>query len=65
MTEAPAALVTSLAKIVGESHVLTDPSLRLVPAPTPGLGRPTAVYHVGRIAMYVYPYDLATRIVSY
>jgi hypothetical protein len=47
------------------SFLLTDPSLRLVPAPTPGLGRPTAVYHVGRIAMYVYPYDLATRIVSY
>jgi hypothetical protein len=37
--------------------------LRLVPAPTPSLGRPSAVYHLGTVTMYVYPYDLATRIV--
>jgi hypothetical protein len=45
------------------SFLLTDPSLANVPAPTPDLGRPTAVYHVGRITMRTYPYDLATKIV--
>jgi hypothetical protein len=46
------------------SFLLIDPAQPLVPSPTPDLGRPAAVYHVGRIAMYVYPYDLALRIVS-
>jgi hypothetical protein len=46
------------------SFLLIDPTQPLVPAPTPDLGPPAAVYHVGRITMYVYPYDLATRIVS-
>jgi len=43
------------------SFLLTDPRLPLVPAPTPGLGRPLAVYHVGRLTMYVYRYDIADR----
>ena len=43
------------------SFLLTDPRLPLVPAPTPGLGRPSAVYRVGRLTMYVYPYDIASR----
>jgi hypothetical protein len=46
------------------SFLLIDPAQPLVRAPTPDLGHPTAVYHVGRLTMYVYPYDLATRIVS-
>ncbi len=46
------------------SFLLTDPSLPSVLAPTPDLGPPTAVYHIGRIAMYAYPYDLASKIVS-
>jgi hypothetical protein len=45
------------------SFLLTDPSLANVPRPTPDLGRPTAVYHLGTITMYDYPYDLATKIV--
>jgi hypothetical protein len=44
------------------SFLLTDPSLSNVSAPTPDLGAPTATYHVGRITMYVYPYDLASKI---
>jgi hypothetical protein len=44
------------------SFLLTDPTLPFVPAPTADLGPPSASYHVGQITMYVYPYDLATRI---
>ena len=45
------------------SFLLTDSAIPLVPSPTPDLGRPSAVYHVGNLTMYVYPYDLATKIV--
>jgi hypothetical protein len=45
------------------SFLLTDPALALVSAPTPDLGAPSAVYHVGGITMYVYPYDIAAKIV--
>jgi hypothetical protein len=45
------------------SFLLTDSAIPLVPSPTPDLGGPSAVYHVGNLTMYVYPYDLATRIV--
>lgn len=45
------------------SFLLTDSAIPLVPSPTPDLGRPSAVYRVGNLTMYVYPYDLATRIV--
>lgn len=44
------------------SFLLTDPSLPNVTAPTPDLGPPTAVYHVGRVTMYAYPYDLAGKL---
>jgi hypothetical protein len=47
------------------SFLLTDDrSSESVVAPTPDLGRPTAVYRIGPIKMYAYPYDLAARIVS-
>jgi hypothetical protein len=46
------------------SFLLIDPAQPLVRGPTPDLGKVTAVYHVGRITMYVYPYDLASKIVS-
>ena len=45
------------------SFLLVDPAQPLVRAPTPDLGSATSVYHIGRITMYVYPYDLATKIV--
>ncbi|HEY1592396.1 MAG TPA: hypothetical protein VGF81_11430 [Solirubrobacteraceae bacterium] len=44
------------------SFLLTDRRLRLAPAPVPGLGRPAAVYHVGQLTMYVYRYDIASRL---
>jgi hypothetical protein len=44
------------------SFLLVDPAHPLVSAPTPDLGAPTAIYHIGRIAMYVYPYDVASKI---
>jgi hypothetical protein len=46
------------------SFLLTDSAHPLVAAPTPDLGRPVAVYHIGTIRMYVYPYDIARRIVQ-
>jgi hypothetical protein len=46
------------------SFLLVDPELPLISAPTPDLGPPVAVYHVGRISMYVYPYDLAGRLAT-
>jgi len=47
------------------SFLLTDDrSSQSVTMPTPDLGRPTAVYRIGPISMYTYPYDLAARIVS-
>jgi hypothetical protein len=44
------------------SFLLTDPSLTNVWTRTPDLGRPFAVYRLGRITMYTYLYDLAARI---
>jgi hypothetical protein len=45
------------------SFLLTDDrSSESVTAPTPDLGRPTAVHRIGAITMYSYPYDLARRI---
>ena len=47
------------------SFLLTDArSSRSVTKPTPDLGRPRAVYRIGPITMFTYPYDLAARIVS-
>jgi hypothetical protein len=47
------------------SFLLTDDrSNESVIRPTPDLGRPKAVYRIGPIKMYTYPYDLAARIAS-
>ena len=46
------------------SFLLTDTRTRLLLAPTPDLGRPDAVYHLGQATMYVYPYDVAQRLAS-
>jgi hypothetical protein len=47
------------------SFLLGDPSLALVPGPTPDLGRPSRVYRVGQIRMYVYRYDVAARVLAH
>jgi hypothetical protein len=44
------------------SFLLADPALANVWTRTPDLGRPAAVYRIGRITMYTYPYDLAAKI---
>ncbi len=44
------------------SFLLTDSRSGLVPAPTPDLGRPLAVYRLGQATMYVYPYDVAQKL---
>jgi hypothetical protein len=44
------------------SFLLTDTRTRLLISPTPDLGRPDAVYHLGQATMYVYPYDVAQRL---
>jgi hypothetical protein len=44
------------------SFLLVDPMSSDVWTRTPDLGRPRAVYHLGRVTMYIYPYDLAARI---
>ena len=44
------------------SFLLVDPMTSDVWTRTPDLGPPSAVYHLGRVTMYVYPYDLAARI---
>ena len=46
------------------SFLLTDPSLQNVWIRPPDLGRPAAVYRIGRLTMYTYPYDLAAKIKS-
>jgi hypothetical protein len=48
----------------GSFLLVDNRSSESVSAPTPGLGRPQAVYRIGPIRMYVYRYDLASRIVS-
>ncbi len=46
------------------SFLLIDPALANVWTRTPDLGRPISVYRLGRVTMYVYPYDLAERIIG-
>ena len=46
------------------SFLLTDPAFANVWTRTPDLGRPSSVYRLGRVTMYVYPYDLARRIIG-
>ena len=43
------------------TFLISDPT-QPVPAPAvPVLGTPSAVYHVNELTMYVYPYDIASR----
>ena len=44
------------------SFLLTDSELPLVPNPPSGLGRPVATYAVDELTMYVYDYNIATKI---
>lgn len=45
------------------TFLLVDPAYPAYPSnPTPDLGRPIAVHQIGNITMYVYPYDIASRL---
>jgi hypothetical protein len=44
------------------TFLLTDPTQPFLESPPPSLGTPTASYQVGPDTMYVYSYDIATRI---
>ena len=46
------------------SFLLTDPAFANVWTRTPDLGLPSSVYRLGRVTMYVYPYDLARQIIG-
>jgi len=44
------------------TFLLVDPDQLYVTSLPPGLGPPIASYSIGPIAMYVYPYDIASRL---
>jgi hypothetical protein len=45
------------------TFLLVDPAYPANPSnPTPDLGPPIAVHQIGNITMYVYPYDIASRL---
>jgi hypothetical protein len=43
------------------TFLLYDPRLPQPSAPPATLGKPTATHQIGAISMYVYPYDIASR----
>lgn len=44
------------------SFLLTDPTQLYMQSLPPVLGRPSASYRIGQVTMWVYPYDVASRI---
>jgi hypothetical protein len=44
------------------SFLLTDPTQPFLATPPAELGPPSARFPIGQVTMYVYPYDIATRI---
>jgi hypothetical protein len=44
------------------SFLLTDPTQLYMPSLPPVLGRPSVSYRIGQVTMWVYPYDIASRI---
>jgi hypothetical protein len=48
-----------------KTFLLSDPAYPAVAsAPTPDLGKPLVVHQIGSVAMYVYPYDIAARLLA-
>lgn len=46
-----------------KTFLLSDPTYPAEPsAPTPDLGAPIAVHQIGTVTMYVYPYNIASRL---
>lgn len=44
------------------TFVIVDPTLPFLQAEPTGFGRPVATYHIDQLTMYVYPYDVASKI---
>jgi hypothetical protein len=45
-----------------ETFLLADKAAIAIHTAPPGLGKPIAVYRFGPMSMYIYPYDIATRL---
>jgi hypothetical protein len=45
------------------SFLISDATQVISSAPTPNLGKPTAIQQIGPLTVYVYPYDIASRMV--
>lgn len=43
------------------TFLISNPTKPANVSPAPNLGKPSAVYHIGVLTMYVYPYDIASR----
>jgi hypothetical protein len=43
------------------TFLISDATQPVSSAPTPSLGNPTAVQQIGPLTVYVYPYDIAGR----
>jgi hypothetical protein len=47
------------------TFILVDPTLPYLQTEPVVFGKPVATYHIGELTMYVYPYDVASRIRPY
>ena len=45
------------------SFLISDATQAVSSAPTPNLGKPTATQQIGPLTVYVYPYDIASRMI--
>ncbi len=43
------------------TFLISDSAQTISSAPTPNLGKPSVVHQIGPLTVYVYPYDIATR----
>ena len=44
------------------TFLISDPTQPVAAPPVPALGRPSAIYRIDELTMYVYPYDIAGRL---
>jgi hypothetical protein len=44
------------------TFLISDPTQPIAAPAVPSLGPPSAVYHIAELTMYVYPYDIASRL---
>jgi len=44
------------------TFLIDDPTQPVATPPVAALGKPSAVYHIDELTMYVYPYDIASRL---